>query len=134
VLAQKGGKKVMRDYSSEIDDVLSKKNFETLKSYNSYNKNLKKLLELLPEEKKEQLLRVALSIREYKSPRPYSVINNELGDEHDVFIDEAEMIMQMYGYGFSRFDFLKEFLNGLTEDQKDTFRMFLIKLEIKDRY
>lgn len=124
----------MRDYSSEIDDVLSKKNFETLKYYNSYNKNLKELLELLPEEKKEQLLRVALSIREYKSPRPYSVINNELGDEHDVFIDEAEMIMQMYGYGFSRFDFLKEFLNGLTEDQKDTFRMFLIKLEIKDRY
>lgn len=124
----------MRDYSSEIDDVLSKKNFETLKYYNSYNKNLKELLELLPEEKKEQLLRVALSIKEYKSPRPYSVINNELGDEHDVFIDEAEMIMQMYGYGFSRFDFLKEFLNGLTEDQKDTFRMFLIKLEIKDRY
>ena len=124
----------MRDYKSEIDDVLSKKNFETLKYYNSYNKNLKELLELLPEEKKEQLLRVALSIKEYKSPRPYSVINNELGDEHDVFIDEAEMIMQMYGYGFSRFDFLKEFLNGLTEDQKDTFRMFLIKLEIKDRY
>ena len=124
----------MRDYKSEIDDVLSKKNFETLKYYNSYNKNFKELLELLPEEKKEQLLRVVLSIKEYKSPRPYSVISNEFGDEHDVFIDEAEMIMQMFDYGFSRFDFLKEFLNGLTEDQKDTFRMFLIKLEIKDRY
>ena len=121
----------MRDYSSEIVAVLDRKNFKILDYYNT---NFKELLELLPEEKKEQLLRVALSIKEYKSPRPYSVINNELGDEHDVFIDEAEMIMQMYGYGFSRFDFLKEFLNGLTEDQKDTFRMFLIKLEIKDRY
>ena len=121
----------MRDYKSEIVAVLDRKNFKILDYYNT---NFKELLELLPEEKKEQLLRVALSIKEYKSPRPYSVINNELGDEHDVFIDEAEMIMQMYGYGFSRFDFLKEFLNGLTEDQKDTFRMFLIKLEIKDRY
>jgi len=131
VLAQKGGEKVMRDYKSEIVAVLDRKNFKILDYYNT---NFKELLELLPEEKKEQLLRVALSIREYKSPRPYSVINNELGDEHDVFIDEAEMIMQMYGYGFSRFDFLKEFLNGLTEDQKDTFRMFLIELEVKDRY
>jgi len=130
VLAQKGGKKVMRDYKSEIAYVLSGKNFRV----SDYNDTLKKLLELLPEEKKEQLLRVVLSIKEYKSPRPYSVINNELGDEHDVFIDEAEMIMQMYGYGFSRFDFLKEFLNGLTEDQKDTFRMFLIELEVNDRY
>jgi len=131
VLAQKGGEKVMRDYKSEIVAVLDRKNFKILDYYNT---NFKELLELLPEEKKEQLLRVALSIKEYKSPRPYSVINNELGDEHDVFIDEAEMIMQMYGYGFSRFDFLKEFLNGLTEDQKDTFRMFLIELEVKDRY
>ena len=121
----------MRDYKSEIVAVLDRKNFKILDYYNT---NFKELLELLPEEKKEQLLRVALSIKEYKSPRPYSVINNELGDEHDVFIDEAEMIMQMYGYGFSRFDFLKEFLNGLTEDQKDTFRMFLIELEVKDRY
>ena len=121
----------MRDYSSEIVAVLDRKNFKILDYYNT---NFKELLELLPEEKKEQLLRVALSIKEYKSPRPYSVINNELGDEHDVFIDEAEMIMQMYGYGFSRFDFLKEFLNGLTEDQKDKFRMFLIELEVKDRY
>ena len=121
----------MRDYKSEIVAVLDRKNFKILDYYNT---NFKELLELLPEEKKEQLLRVALSIKEYKSPRPYSVINNELGDEHDVFIDEAEMIMQMYGYGFSRFDFLKEFLNGLTEDQKDTFRMFLIELEVNDRY
>ena len=75
----------MRDYKSEIAYVLSGKNFRV----SDYNDTLKKLLELLPEEKKEQLLRVVLSIKEYKSPRPYSVINNELGDEHDVFIDDT---------------------------------------------
>jgi len=120
----------MRDYRSEISSILYGKGFSTINLYET----LDKLLEMLPEEKKEQLLRVVLSIKEYKSPRPYSVISNELGDEHDVFIDEAEMIMQMFDYGFSRFDFLADFLNGLTKDQKDAFREFLIYLELEDRY
>lgn len=119
----------MRNYTDEISSILSEKNFSSV--YTS--ETLKNLLEILSDEKKEQLLRVILSIREYKSPRPYSVINDELGDEHDVFIDEAEMIMQMFGYGFSRFDFLEEFLDGLTKDEKDAFRLFLIYLEI-ERY
>ena len=93
---------------------------------------LKKLLEILSDEKKDQLLRVILSIREYKSPRSYSVINDELGDEHDVFVDEAEMIMQIFGYGFSRFDFLQEFSNILTKDEKDAFRAFLISLKLQE--
>ncbi len=121
----------MRDYSSEIVAVLDRKNFKILDYYNT---NFKELLELLPEEKKEQLLRVALSIKEYNSPRPYSVIDDEIGDEHDVFIDEAEMIMQMLGYGFSRFDFLEEFLDGLTKDEKDAFRVFLISLQVEEYY
>ena len=121
----------MRDYSQEISSILSKKNF----SYRTYlSETLRNLVEILSDEKKEQLLRVILSIREYKSPRPYSVINDELGDEHDVFIDEAEMIMQMFGYGFSRFDFLEEFLDGLTKDEKDAFRAFLISLKLKEYY
>jgi len=119
----------MRDYSQEISSILSKKNF----SYRTYlSETLRNLVEILSDEKKEQLLRVILSIREYKSPRPYSVINDELGDEHDVFIDEAEMIMQIFGYGFSRFDFLEEFLDGLTKDEKDAFRAFLISLKVEE--
>ena len=121
----------MRNYAEEISSILIKKNFSS-PLYSS--EPLKKLLEILSDEKKDQLLRVILSIREYKSPRPYSVINDELGDEHDVFIDEAEMIMQMFGYGFSRFDFLAEFLDGLTKDEKDAFRAFLISLKLKEYY
>jgi len=121
----------MRNYAEEISSILSEKNF----SYRTYlSETLRNLVEILSDEKKEQLLRVILSIREYKSPRPYSVIDDELGDEHDVFVDEAEMIMQIFGYGFSRFDFLAEFLDGLTKDEKDAFRVFLISLQVEEYY
>jgi len=44
------------------------------------------------------------------------------------------MIMQIFGYGFSRFDFLEEFLDGLTKDEKDAFRVFLISLQVEEYY
>ncbi|HUM44142.1 MAG TPA: hypothetical protein PKI14_14465 [Fervidobacterium sp.] len=59
----RGEEKTTVDYLSDISSILTVKNF----SHMRFTDLLKNLFEILSDDKKEQLLRVMMSIREYDS-------------------------------------------------------------------
>jgi len=113
----------MTDYLQVISTILRKKGF----SFSTGTLN--NLLEILPDEKKEQLMRAMLSIREYKSPERHftSTVSDDF-ESRESILSLSESFLYFKNLGFSRFDFIEEFFDDLTKEQRIAFLKLFIDL------
>jgi len=114
-----GGEKVMADYLQEISAILYQKGFSFSRE------SLNNLLDTLSDEKKEQLIRTVLSIREYKSPKRHYMVSDDIESRQSV-LALSESILESQNFGFSRFDFVEEFFDDLTKEQRIAFLKLFI--------
>ncbi|HOH54170.1 MAG TPA: hypothetical protein PLN23_08225 [Fervidobacterium sp.] len=109
----------MADYLQEISAILFQKGFSFSRE------SLNNLLDTLSDEKKEQLIRTVLSIREYKSPKRHYIVSDDIESRQSV-LALSESILESQNFGFSRFDFVEEFFDDLTKEQRIAFLKLFI--------
>ena len=114
----------MTNYLQLISTILGKKGF----SFSM--ETLNNLLEILSDEKKEQLMRVILSIREYTEPEMHYTdsVSDDL-ESRESILAMSESFLYNQNLGFSRFDFIEEFFDDLTKEQRIAFLKLFVNLQ-----